>query len=146
MAGSFSAAVSGWTRKSEARLEAVYKESVQRVVSLAQQPVGAGGNMPVDTGFLRASLVTSLGLDLPMIRETPTERGAYSWSEGEIALTIAGATIDTPITAAWTAEYARVAEYGGENRGGRRFVALAAQQWPRIVAEVAAEAEARAGG
>lgn len=42
--------------------------------------------------------------------------------------------------------YARHQEYGAQGRAGRRFVGLAAQQWLRIVEEVAKEAQSRAGG
>ncbi|RDC66550.1 hypothetical protein HME9302_00001 [Alteripontixanthobacter maritimus] len=37
----------------------VAKQSIQDVVKQAQTPVGKGGDMPVDKGFLRNSLVTS---------------------------------------------------------------------------------------
>lgn len=144
--GSFKAEVDAWVTKAKGRMEFVHKESAQRVISVMQTPVGQGGNMPVDTGYLRASLVVGLGtLALPTTRP-PETGGAFSFDPGSVALTIAGAEVTDPIEARYTAAYARVAEYGGENRLARRFVALAAQQWPRIVDEVVAEAKARTGG
>lgn len=146
MAGSFSASVSDWVAKTEKRTEAVYKASVQRVIEAAQVPVAAGGNMPVDTGFLRASLVVSLGMDVPAGREKPEAIAAFNYTAMQVDLVINGATINTPITAAWTANYARHVEYGARGRPGRKFRDLAAQRWPSIVAEVSREAQTRAGG
>tara|TARA_R110002051_G_scaffold230715_1_gene292714 strand:+ start:2594 stop:3031 length:438 start_codon:yes stop_codon:yes gene_type:complete len=141
---SFAAQVGDWVRETKARQTAVYRESAQRVIAAMQVPVGAGGNMPVDTGFLRASLMASLGYTLPPTRDNPG--GAVSYDPGAVSLTISRAEISDPITAVYTASYAEHVEYGARGRAGRRFVALAAQQWPRIVSEVATEAQARAGG
>ena len=64
----FSAQVSAWVRMSERRIETVFKEAAQDVISEMQE-VGpsvanpdshGGGNMPVDTGALRASLQAAL--------------------------------------------------------------------------------------
>lgn len=143
--GRFAAQVSAWAKKTEGRIEAVYKESAARVIRAAQVPVGSGGNMPIDTGFLRASLVVGLGSDLPAQTFNPGE-GRFSFDAISVDLVISGADIKTPITAAWTANYARHVEYGARGRAGHRFVGLAAQQWQGIVAEVCREAESRAGG
>lgn len=142
--GSFSAAVSQWVRDTKERQTAVYRESAQRVFALAQTPVGAGGNMPVDTGWLRGSLVVNLGTEVPAAREKP--EGVAAVPPADFAFTIAKADIETPVTGYWTASYARHVEFGARGRSGRRFVALAAQRWPQIVAEVCREAESRAGG
>lgn len=146
MAGSFSAKVSDWARQTPQRIEAVYKESAQRVIAAAQLPAGQGGNMPVDTGYLRASLVVSLGLDLPSQTDKPEGPASFTYAPSAADLAIANADIGTPITAAWTANYAKHVEYGARGRAGRRFVALAAQRWQQIVTEVALEAQSRAGG
>lgn len=105
---------------------------------------GGSGNLPVDTGYLRASLVVGRGtLNLPTT--TPPENGpqSYSWDPGDVTFAISGASISDPIEARYTAVYARVAEYGGKNRKARRFVALAAQQWQGVVAEAVHELKAR---
>ncbi len=142
--GSFSAQVDAWVGKTKARMEAVHKESVQRTIEVMQTPVGAGGNMPVDTGFLRASLMARVGIPALPTRENPGAKVSYD--PGQVTLVIAGAKLSDPINAVYTANYARHVEYGARGRAGRRFVALAAQQWPRIVSEVVTEAKARAGG
>lgn len=137
--GRFSADVRNWTEKAKANVKVVRDEAAQRVISLMQTPVGQGGNMPLRTGYLRSSLVGGIGTVSAPTTKPPEGGGAYTWDAGEISLIIAGAEITDPIEVRYTAVYARVAEYGGPNRMARRFVALAAQQWPRIVDEVAAE-------
>jgi hypothetical protein len=144
--GRFAAQVSAFVAETKERMDLVHKESTSRVISLMQMPVGAGGNMPVDTGFLRASLVAGIGKVSEPTRRPPETDAPVSWDASAIDLVIMAASITDPIEARYTAVYARKAEYGGENRPARRFVALAAQQWPRIVNEVCVEAQARAGG
>lgn len=113
---------------------------------------GGAGNLPVDTGFLRASLRVSLGDALPQLVATPKERRAQAWDAAQVELTIAGADLDDTITAAYTAAYAARIEYGFAgtdsagrtySQGGRRFVGLAVQRWPQIVEGVVAELKAR---
>jgi len=144
--GSFAAQVSDWVRETKARTDAVYRESAQRVVETMQVPRAAGGNMRVDTGFLRASLVATTTGILPPLQAKPDGVAAFAYDAGQINLVINGADITNTITVAYTANYARPREYGSRGQPGDRFVALAAQQWQRIVSEVATEAQARAGG
>lgn len=108
---------------------------------------GGSGNVPVDTGFLRSSLVVGIGsLSLPTTTPPENATGPFDWDADQVTLVIRGAKMSDAIEARYTAVYSRVAEYGGGSRRPRRFVALAAQQWGRIVNEVCAEAKARAGG
>lgn len=139
--GSFSASVSAWVAEKKTRMTAVRNESIQRVLEVAQTPVAKGGNMPVDTGFLRASLQVVAGDANFTLRENPG--GKHSFNGGEVTLILAGAPLGKPIEAVYTASYARHVEYGARGRPGRRFVGLAAQQWARIVDEVSREAQAR---
>lgn len=141
--GSFSAQVRGWVAEKKTRMVAVRNESAQRLIEIMQTPVAKGGNMPVKTGFLRASLKAAIGQANYTTAPNPGGDMAFSYDGGEIALVIRGAKINDTIEAVYTANYARVANYGGDKRPARLFVNLAAQQWPQIVAQVAAEAEAR---
>lgn len=141
--GKFSATVTGWCAEKKTRMTAVRNESVQRLVEFMQTPVEAGGNLPVKTGFLRASLVAEIGLGGFSVRPKPAGDGVYGYEPASINLVIAGAGVSEPITVAYTANYARIANYGGENRAARQFVGLAVQRWPQIVTQVAAEAERR---
>jgi hypothetical protein len=127
---SFSAQVSAWVAKSERRIEAVFKESAQEVFSIAQTPVARGGNMPVDTGFLRNSLVSGLN-------------GSTSLSGPDAyTLAIAQAKLGDSVFGGWTANYARYVEYGAGGRTPRRFAGSAAEQWQRIVARNSARLRA----
>jgi hypothetical protein len=146
MASSFSATVDAWVAETEERLIAVFREAAQRVIEKMQVPVGAGGNMPVDTGFLRASLLATLNSPAEAIRFKPENVEAFAYADQQVALVIAAARIGDTIYAVYTANYARFQEYGTEGRAGRGFVRLAAQQWQQVVSEVAAEAQARAAG
>lgn len=144
--GKFAAQVGAWVAKTKARQEAVFKESAQRVIVVMQTPVAKGGNLPVDTGFLRASLMATIGPPTASTTPNPGGEGKHSYDAGAVSLVIANASITDTITVVYTANYARFQEYGAHGKPGRRFVALAAQQWQAIVAEVAREAQARAGG
>lgn len=144
--GSFSAQVSAWVKETKERREAVHKESAQRVVEIMQTPRGAGGNLRVDTGFLRASLVALPGTNLPGQTAKPEGIDAFTYDAAQINLVIAGADITQPLTFVYTANYARPREYGAKGKTPDRWVALAAQQWPQVVDQVCTEAKARTGG
>ncbi len=134
MAKSFSASVSDWVKKTKERQVAVFREAAQEVIKDAQKPVSSGGNMPVITGFLRASGRATLGS--PQLSQTVNASGAaVSWDESQIAGVIASATLKDTISFVYTANYAGYVE---TRRG---FVRLAAQKWPQIVASVSRRAE-----
>lgn len=140
---SFSSQVNDWVRQTEQRVEAVFRESAQRVISDMQTPVAEGGNMPVDTGFLRASLQVGTGGPAPMTRGRPAEGGSYAYAPTAAALAIAGAQIGQTIYASYTANYAGFVHYGRAGKPGRQWVTMAAQRWPQIVAAVAGELQSR---
>lgn len=129
----FSAQVNDYVRKYKERMEAVFKQSAQDVIAQAQTPVAQGGNMPVDTGFLRNSLVSGLNGSTSLT-------GADSY-----VLAVAGANLGDSIFAGWTANYARYQEYGPNGRPGRFFMRAAAQNWQDIVTRNANELRNRGG-
>lgn len=144
MAQNFSAQVSDWVKKSERRIEAVFKASAQDVIAEMQEPgpsVGSPtafgtGNMPVVTGFLRGSL--QVGLNGPKSGPAePVSAGSVSYDSEAAALVINGAKLGDSIFATYSAVYAPAMEarYG--------FVRLAAQHWQQIVAKNAQAFEAR---
>lgn len=142
MAGStFTAEVSSWVRDVQVVHEAVFRQSAQEVVEEMLTPRGAGGNMPVDTGFLRASLMASTA-NMPVMREDarPVEGQSYAPSSA-VSLVIAGAELGETIYLGFTAAYARRVNY----LPGYLFVEKAAQNWPAIVARVEVELVGRAG-
>jgi hypothetical protein len=103
--------------------------------------------VPVDTGFLRASLVTAVNQPLP-------SPGKAAWGTStSMQMTLSQATIGDYITAGYTAVYAMRLEYGfvGQDALGRSYsqpprgwVRAAAMQWPQIVNRVVADLKARA--
>jgi hypothetical protein len=131
----FSAAVDDWCKENEARLLAVFKESSQRVVSLAVNGV------PVDTGFARASIRASTS-EMPQI-DPNAKGGAYINGFDTVTLTIAGLELGATLYAGFTAAYIGPLEYGHSKQAPNGFVRIAAEQWPQIVSEVSAEAKAR---
>ena len=137
----FQASVNDWVRATEARMTAVFRESAQRTISIAQSYV------PVDTGFLRASVRASIEAMPPIDpKAAPSSKGArYGYSGSDVTLAIAGAGIGDTIYAGWTAAYAAYVEYGTAHMAPRAFVGRAAQRWQSTVNEVAVEARSRAG-
>lgn len=130
----FAAQINAWTAKTRARKTAVVQKSAQDVIAVAQTPVAKGGRMPVDTGFLRNSLQSSLNGSTPL-------SGAESY-----AMVVAQMEAGDVAEFGWTAEYARHVEYGARGRPGRFFVGGAAQKWPQIVAANIAKAKAAVNG
>lgn len=144
---SFAATVDAWTRKSDRRMSAVFKEGAQRVIAEAQRSVGEGGRMRVDTGFLRASGQVSLD-GMPQIRgdarpASDAAPGSYGDGSSEIALSIAGASIGDTIYFGYTASYAAAREYGARGQPPDAFVRTAASKWQGIVRDVIQEAKRR---
>lgn len=160
----FVAQVTDWVAKSKKRVTAVRNEAFQKLVSVAQTTKKKGGNMPVDTGFLRASGVATTDGSLPPLVPRPPkhkkekvtsgpyyegypqfeeDEPIYDWDEHAVLLVIANAPPDALLTFAYGAEYAIFQEYGTRYFEGNMFVNLAAQQWPQIVAEKCAIAEAK---
>ncbi|MEM7675134.1 MAG: HK97 gp10 family phage protein [Myxococcota bacterium] len=141
---SFEAQVDAWVRKSERRMEAIRKEAAQRVIQEALRPVGEGGRMRVDTGFLRASgQISTASMPRIDLAATPSEEATYTVDEGAIAAVIAGADAEDTIYFGFTASYAAAREYGARGQAPDAFVRGAADQWQTIVRTVTAEAKAR---
>jgi hypothetical protein len=147
MAQTFSAQVSAFVAKTERRIEAVFKASAQDVISDMQEPgpaIGSPtafgtGNLPVVTGFLRASLQAAINNPPGGITFRPPD-GNFAYEPSAVALVIAGARLGETIYATYAANYAPFMEarYG--------FVRLAAQNWQSIVDRNAREAQRRVLG
>ena len=143
---SFSAQVAAFAEKVPGAVEAVFKESVQEVVEVMQRPVGQGGRLRVDTGFLRASLMASTA-SMPRILSSskPAEGGTYAPDFGQIEAVIAGADLTDTLYFGYTASYAVYREFGSNGQAPDAFVRSAAQQWQSIVGQKAAELKSRLG-
>lgn len=142
----FAAQVADWVAQSKAAQEAIFHEASQRVIEDMQMTRAEGGNMPVDTGFLRASLQVSNG-SMPQIRADakPAGAGAYSYDAGAAALVIDNTPLGGKIFAGFVAAYAGFVNYGTGKTPARLFVELAAQKWVAIVKQVEQELSARLG-
>lgn len=140
----FTATVAEWVREEKHLLEAVVRESAQRVVDTMQTTRGNGGNLPIDTGYLRASLMASTDA-MPLIRKdaVPADGQSYGYDATPVNLIIANAKPGETIYVGYTASYAAIVDRHGKSPA--MFVELAAQQWPQIVKEVEAELGQRLG-
>lgn len=118
----FTAQIKAFADKSKEKVEAVIKKSAREVFSTAQTPKAMGGRMPVDTGFLRNSLIAQLN------------GATVSGGTDAYTLAIAGAEAGDVIFGGWTANYARHMEYGTSKTPGNFYMLSAAQQWQAIVA------------
>lgn len=120
----FIADVERFADKTADQMLRVARQSIQDTVRIAQTTVAQGGDMPVDTGFLRNSLVTE-------VRGTQVGAGADSYTLGLSAL-----QLGDPFQVAWTAEYAIPRHYMvGVGQGGGLWRDKAAQRWSGIVAK-----------
>lgn len=131
----FAATVGDWARKVDGAIEVVFREACQELVEQLNALA------PVDTGFMRASLVASTSA-MPMIRATD---GQVPGDLGEIVLVIAGLEPGETLFLGYTASYSAFVHYGANGRPGRPWVDMVAQRWQSIVAAKAAEVKARLG-
>jgi hypothetical protein len=123
----FVADVSAFADKTADQMLRVAKQSIQDTIRIAQRTVADGGDMPVDTGFLRNELVTEL-------RGAEVGKGSDSYILG-----ISSLQLGDPFQVAWAAEYAIPRHYMvGVGQGGGLWRDKAAQQWSRLVAQNAA--------
>lgn len=152
--GKFAAAFGEFERAVPARLLAVRNDAVQAMIFDAQRTVGDGGRLPVDTGYLRASLIATLGDDRPGVTKAPEGGGSFSWDPGQINLVVDGAPADATLRFTYSAAYAMRVHYGFDgtdslgrsyNQAGRYWVTMVAQNWQRYINAAAAELGGRMG-
>lgn len=138
MSESFSATIADWAQEVEGAAEVIFKESVQELVSVLNTLV------PVDTGFLRASLRAST-TEMPAMTLDNPGQGSFTPDAGSIELVIAGADLGTTIFLGYSARYGSYIHYGTNGRPGRPWVTMAAQRWQSIVEAKSAEVFSRLG-
>lgn len=110
------------------------------------RPSSGGGRLPIDTGFLRASFLTSTTA-MPRIDSSkiPEEGKTYPFEEAEISLVVQGWDMARPLYLGFTAAYAAAMEFGANGSQPYAFVGLAVQKWPQFVQERVSEAKAKYG-
>ena len=132
----FTAQVDEIIARTEKRMTALLRESVQRTIDDAQQPVAKGGRMRIDTGFLRASGQASFD-GLPTGPAIGSDDKKYTYSEADTFVQLGKLQPGVDFFFGWSASYARFREaYDG-------FLEGAVQKWPQTVAKVTAEIKAR---
>lgn len=137
----FSADVGRFTQVSIKRIEAATKGAVQRVAAKSNQAQGKGGQMPVDTGFLRASQQAKIGAMPTGPSDNPATK-PDTYPEGKqlagtpVATVLLTWKMDMPLYVGWTANYARFREYEDG------FLRGAVQLWPKFMKEEALKARA----
>lgn len=142
MAKTFTAQVDEIVTKTNKRMEALIRMSVQDVIDEAQTPVGKGGKMRVDTGFLRASGQLSFdGMPTGPVRGDKTAPNSYpspdKYSSTATVLQLANFKVGMSVYFGWTANYAKYREaYDG-------FLVSAVAKWQEIVSKNAAAIMAR---
>jgi hypothetical protein len=123
------AGIEQFVLKSEKRLEAVVKNSIQDVADTAQTPVAEGGRMRIATGFLswtgRASLE---GFPSgPDIRPKDAQINSFTYNGDEVAAVLIKMKLGDTFYFGWTANYAAIREA----RDG--FFETATQNWQQFV-------------
>lgn len=134
-----------WARATQERMNAVVRGSTQEVARIAQTPRAKGGRMPVDTGTLRNSFMSSLNGSTGLTGPESFVMIAAQMEAGDVAEFGWGGAAK---------EYARRVNYGfsGQDKLGRtynqqgaHFLEGATMQWPAIVAAEVAKAKAAVG-
>jgi hypothetical protein len=143
---SFAASISEWAKNELGAAEAIFQTAAQTVAHEVVKPLADGGNMPVQTGNLRRSLMASTA-EMPTVKADQT-----TFRDSGIELVIAGAELGSTVFLGFQAAYAARVNFGfvgtdslGRvyNQTGRAFVDKVAQRWPAIVAEAEVTVRAR---
>lgn len=132
----FANIVGAWCKRREHQMGEVYKTATLRLIQDMQLPVSEGGNMPVYTGYLRASLVVSRNAPRtshPRGPKTSNSPNSYTWDQGAAERVIRSARGTDTLFISYTAPYAAAQEYGTQGHVGKRFIGRALQNWHRHV-------------
>lgn len=139
----FVADVEAFKRLTIDKMLRVAKQSLQDVIREAQTTVAQGGNMPVDSGYLRNSLIVTVA-GVERARGDPDAGPNSNTGNEAVILGLSALELGDPFQVAWTAEYALQRHYTvGVGHGGGMWRDLAAQKWQGIVQSNARKAAAR---
>ena len=145
--GQFADAVDAWTKETEQRMTAVWRQSIDDLADHMNTTRDNGGRLPKLTGNLMRSLLASTSA-------MPSTGGPDAkYSGQDVGLVTAGLRLDQTVWLGYQAIYARRLNYGfvGEdslgrnyNQAGAHFVEGAIAEWPSIVARAVAKIKAGA--
>lgn len=123
----FAVQVRASTERTKRRADYVWREANRKMIAAAQTPATAGGRMPIKTGFLQNSLVTT-------IRGSTSLMGAYAFNE-----VINRSKAGHHLSYRWIAPYARFQNNGYLGRPGWHWAETAASMWRDFVFEATRE-------
>ena len=135
MTKQFQATISKWVKQSQAGMTAVAQEAAQELAEEVTKPRAKGGNMPVDTGFMRNSMAAALN-SIPSGK--PQGEKGYKNTDLDLApvtLVINKLKAGDRLVMGFTANYAQQME------ARYFFVRLAAQNWQQYVSKAARKIE-----
>ena len=134
--GQFADAVDAWTKETEQRMTAVWRQSIDDLADTMNRTRSNGGRLPHLTGNLMRSLLASTSA-------MPSTGGPNAKYTGQdVGLVTAGLQLDQTVWLGYQAIYARRMNYGfvGQdslgrtyNQAGAHFVEGAIADWPNIV-------------
>jgi hypothetical protein len=126
---SFSADIEQFVLKSEKRLEAVIKTSIDDVTKMAQTTTSDGGKMRLVTGFLRWTGRASLeGFPSgPNIRPKDAQINSFTYNGDEVAAVLLKMKLGDTFYFGWTANYAAARELHDG------FLETAVQNWQQFI-------------
>lgn len=129
MKQTLTADIEAFVRKSETRLLAVVRNSLQDVVTDVQTPMAEGGRMRVDTGFLRASgrAATDGFPSGPNIKPTGATANSIVYDGQSVTAVLLDLKLGETFYFGWTADYAAVRELHDG------FLETAMQNWQQYV-------------
>lgn len=114
--------------KVQKRVDLVIKDAIQQVVLGVTVPKAQGGRMPVDTGFLRNSMVAAIGT-YPVGPSTPDADPMGVPPTVSIMPTVNRWDLTDPLYIGFSANYARHQE------AINGFIEAEVQRWPQVVRE-----------
>ncbi|WP_210257040.1 HK97 gp10 family phage protein [Devosia sp. MC1541] len=142
---SFSAAVGAWAKKVPEAIDAVFKNSAQRLTKELQSELGrmvydapASPSGYQRTGFLRSSLVASTEV-MPQLTQDNPGASTNSDALGSVMLVINGWEGGETLYLGYTAKYGAHVHFGANGTVPKPWVTLTAQRWQQIVKEEAAK-------
>ena len=124
----FSAQIDEFIAGSEDLLLAVVQDASQEMIIAAENPTTKGGNMRVDTGFLRNSLVASIGT-MPSGESVNPGEQMPEWDATAVLAVIQEMQLGDTIYFGWTANYAEARE------SKDFFMRNATQRWQEFVTD-----------
>lgn len=143
--GSFSATIGKWGQKVPEAIDAVFKNSAQRLMKelngeltrlVYDAPPAPSGYQR--TGFLKASLVASTE-EMPQLVKDNPGIGPHPDAAGPVVLVINGWEGDQTLYLGYTAKYGAMVHFGAQGTTPKPWVTLVSQRWAAIVKEEAAK-------